>query len=394
MLLLPPPHIPHLGGAFPPFAGLSEELFSGFISAVYRRHEPDLRYLPNEVLQSFNLHSKTIKRGSFMETMSLATLVLCFCGGIISASLGAIFAFVICGLLVLSGCIVVMAGGSDFLLLQVGLGPIFGPHTGGFAAGVAACTYAAGMKKNHPTGAGKDVLAMLTDTSWDVLLVGGVAAVFGHVVLQLLTKIPVINMADCIALTVVISNVLSRLLFQKEGPFGSRESIKEHGLLGTNNFAISWVPWMAPLSRSLPIGFAVGAFSVALAMGTKEHLAPLVSAGTVSATAAFVVPLILGWTVGVIAFLPLLFGNSDSNIKTPIVHGMGIISALSYMLFGDKIGVEGAILLGAGVGIAYTLLQELMARLFYNHGSNHVDPPACTIATATLLLNGIKHFVG
>lgn len=329
-----------------------------------------------------------------MEAMSLATLLLCFCGGVISASLGAIFSFIICGFLVLGGCIMVMAGGNDFMLLQVGLGPIFGPHAGGFAAGVAASTYAAGMKGNHPTGAGKDVLAMLTDTSWDVLLVGGVAAVFGHVVLQLLTQIPVIKMADCIALAVVISNIVSRIIFQKEGPFGSRESIKEHGLFGTNNFAISWVPWMAPISRSLPIGFAVGAFSVALAMGTKVHLTPLVAAGTVSATAAFVVPLILGWTVGVIAFLPLLFGNSDSNIKTPIFHGMGIVSALSYLLFGDNLGAEGAILLGAGVGMAYTLLQEVMARLFYNHGSNHVDPPACTIATATLVLNSIKHFVG
>jgi hypothetical protein len=86
---------------------------------------------------------------------------------------------------------------------------------------------------------------------------------------------------------------------------------------------------MAPLSRSIPIGFGVGAFSVALAIGTKAYLTPLAKAGTISAAAAFVVPLILAWTVGVIAFLPLRFVNSDSNIKTPIVHGMGIISALS-----------------------------------------------------------------
>ena len=329
-----------------------------------------------------------------MESMSLATLVLCFGGGIISASLGAILAFIICGILVLGGCFVVMAGGSDYLLLQVGLGPLFGPHTGGFAAGVAACTYAAGIKKNHPTGAGKDVLAMLTDTSWDVLLVGGMAAVFGHVVLQLLAKIPIINMADCIALSVVISNLTSRLLFQKELPFGDAASIKEHGLFGTNGFAISWVPWMAPFSRSLPIGFGVGAFSVALAIGAREHLAPMAASGTISAAAAFVVPLILAWTVGVIAFLPLLFGNSETNIKTPIFHGMGIISALSYLLFGEALGPDNAIMMGALVGMAYTVLQEFMARLFYNHGSNHVDPPACAIATGTLVLNSIKHFVG
>lgn len=329
-----------------------------------------------------------------MEPWSLATMVLCFGGGILSASLGAILAFVICGVLVLGGCFVVLAGGSDFLLLQVGLGPLFGPHVGGFAAGVAASTYAAGIKKNHPTGAGKDVLAMLTDTSWDVLMVGGLFAVYGHVLLQLLCRIPVIKMFDCIALAVVISNITSRLLFQKESPFGNRESIKKHGLLGTDNFSISWVPWMAPLSRSIPIGFGVGAFSVALAIGTQAYLAPLAQAGTISAAAAFVVPLILAWTVGVLAFLPLLFGNSASNIKTPIIHGMGIISALSYLLFGEAMTANAAILVGAMVGVLYTLLQELMARLFYNHGSNHVDPPACAIATGTLVLNSIKHFMG
>ncbi len=329
-----------------------------------------------------------------MEPWGMATIVLCFGGGIISAAMGAILAFIICGILVLGGCFVVLAGGSDFLLLQVGLGPLFGPHVGGFAAGVAASTYAAGIKKNHPTGAGKDILAMLTDTSWDVLCVGGAAAVFGHTLLQVLSQIPFVNMFDCMALTVVVSNILSRLLFQKEMPFGNSASIKAHGLFGTNNFAISWLPWMAPMSRSIPIGFGVGAFSVALAIGTQGYLAPLAQKGVISAAAAFSVPLILGWAVGVLAILPHLFGNSASNIKTPVIHAMGIVSALSYLLFGDAMSAGAAIIMGALVGMLCTVLQEFMARLFYNHGSNHVDPPACAIATGTLLLNSIKHFVG
>lgn len=100
-----------------------------------------------------------------MEPWSLATLVICFSGGIISAGFGAILSFVLCGLLVLTGCAIVATGGSDSILLQVGLGPVFGPHAGGFAAGVAASTYAAGVRKNHPAGAAKDGRCMLTDTS-------------------------------------------------------------------------------------------------------------------------------------------------------------------------------------------------------------------------------------
>lgn len=32
-------------------------------------------------------------------------------------------------------------------------------------------------------------------------------------------------------------------------------------------------------------------------------------------------------------------------------------------------------------------LQELMARMFWKYGSNHIDPPACTIAIGTFIIN-------
>ena len=38
--------------------------------------------------------------------------------------------------------------------------------------------------------------------------------------------------------------------------------------------------------------------------------------------------------------------------------------------------------------------QELMARMFWNHGSNHVDPPAVAIAFGTLALNLANKVVG
>ena len=50
-----------------------------------------------------------------------------FCRGNSRTTLGGLYAFVICALLVLLGCISVLGGGSDFMLLNVGLGPIFGP---------------------------------------------------------------------------------------------------------------------------------------------------------------------------------------------------------------------------------------------------------------------------
>lgn len=320
-----------------------------------------------------------------MAPWSVDTLLLCFGGGIVGAALGGLFSFSICGLIVLAGCFVIFNGGSEFLLMQVGLGPLFGPHTGGFVAGVAAVAYAAGIKKNLPSGSGKDILSPLIGTSWDVLLVGGVFAVFGHVLLQLLVKIPFVNMADCIALTVVITQCVARLLFLKEMPWGNGASIRAHGFLGTNDGALSWVPWMAQPGRLIVFSFGVGLLSAAMAMGTKNVLDPMVVQGTVSATGAFVVPLIFAWGIAAISLIGLQLGTGEIQ-KLPVWHCQAILSALAFLLFNS-------LMLAAIVGILAGLLQELVARMIWNHGSTHIDPPAGAIAVGTLILNLAHGFI-
>ena len=314
-----------------------------------------------------------------MGPWSVDTLLLCFGGGIVGAALGGLFSFGICGLIVLAGCFVVLNGGSEFLLMQVGLGSLFGPHTGGFAAGVAAVAYAAGVKKNLVSGSGKDILSPLIGTSWDVLLVGGVFAVIGHVLLQLLVKIPFVNSADCIALSVVGTQILARLLFLKEMPWGNGASIQSHGLLGTDKGALSWVPWMARPSKLIVFSFGVGLLSAAMAMGTKNVLDPMVVKGTVSATGAFVVPLIFAWGIAAISLFGLQLGTGEVQ-KLPVWHCQAILSALAFLLFNSLI-------VAALVGVLAGLLQELVARVMWNHGSTHIDPPAGAIAVGTLLLN-------
>jgi hypothetical protein len=39
-------------------------------------------------------------------------------------------------------------------------------------------------------------------------------------------------------------------------------------------------------------------------------------------------------------------------------------------------------------------LQDFSGRLFWNHGSNHWDPPATAIAFGTFILNVIKDLMG
>lgn len=314
-----------------------------------------------------------------MEPLSVNTLLLCFGGGIVGAALGGLFSFVIVGLVVLTGCFVILTGGSDFLLLQVGLGPVFGPQAGGFVAGTVAAAYAAGVRKNLASGSAKDILSPLIGTSWDVMLVGGLAAVGGHLMVQLFGMIPLIKQADCIALSVAVAQVAGRLLFLREMPWGNHDSIRRHGYLGTGSGSLSWVPWMAEPGRLVVFSLGVGLLSGAIAMGTKSVLDPMVAKGVVSATGAFVVPLIFAWGIAAVSLIGLQLGAGEIQ-KVPVWHCQAVLSALAFLLFGS---------LGAAalVGVLAGLLQELMARALWNHGSSHVDPPASAIALGTLLLN-------
>jgi len=327
-----------------------------------------------------------------MEPWDFYTLLICFGGGILGASLGGLLAFVFCALIVFLGCILVLSGGSDFILLQVGLGPLFGPHVGGFASGIAAVTYAVAIKKNlQPPALGlgaKDILSPLIDTSWDVLLVGGITALVGHGLLQILVKIPVVNMFDDIALSVVLTAFLARLIFFKEAPWGRSESIKECGYLG---YKCQWIPWMNVPSRQIIFGLGVGLFSGALAYYCKGVLDPMAAAGKISKAGAFVVPLIMSWSIAGASLIALELGTltieAQGGIqKVPVWHCQSILAALAFLYFGN-------ILVAGIVGILATFLQDLVARLFWNHGSNHVDPPATAIAVGTLILNVIHKFI-
>lgn len=314
-----------------------------------------------------------------MEPWSAMTLLMVFGGGIAGAAFGALWAVILCALIVFAGCLIVLSGGSDFILLQVGLGPIFGPHVGGFGAGLIAAAYAVGVKKNHPGGSAKDILSPLVDTSWDVLLVGGIASLAAHALLQILGKIPIVNQTDTIALNLFILTILARFLFLKEGPFGSSESIKQHGILGTANYSISWAGWQSPWSKLLIQAFGLGTLSVGLAYGTKSMLDPLAAAGKISAAGAFVVPLIIGWSIALLSLIALMLGTGSLQ-KVPVWHCPAIISALTFLM-------TGSVVAGVIAGVLAAIVQEFVARLFYNHGSTHIDPPATAILFCTLCIN-------
>ncbi|MCT4625947.1 hypothetical protein [Halodesulfovibrio sp.] len=308
-----------------------------------------------------------------MEPLSLTTLLVCFGGGILGGALGGLLSFILCGLFVFSGCLIALAGGGDFMFSVIGFGPVFGPHVGGFAAGVAAANYAQGIRKNHPTGGAKDIIASLMPTSWDVLLVGGIFAVFGHLCNTWFASF--MTGQDTVALTVLTSAFVSRALFLRQSPFGNPESIKKFGLFGTDDTNLSWVPWMLPFSRMIMYAIGIGLVfgGVAMAIGNYAEAAGITSGATVTAQ------VVIGWAVAAISLYSLQLGT-DTAQRVPVWHCQAILAGIAWVNFGNL-----GMCVVAAVGGA--LVQELGARLFWNHGDSHVDPPAFGIAVGTCILN-------
>ena len=272
-----------------------------------------------------------------MEPWGFYTLLICFGGGFLycpgrAVSLRFLFAHRLSWLC--SG----FKWRVRFCLLQVGLGPLFGPHVGGFASGVAAVTYAVGVRESEAAGfrtGAKDILLPPMDTSWDVLLVGGITALVGHGLLQILVKIPVVNLFDDIALSVVFTAFLARLICYREAPGGKSESIKECGYFG---YKCQWIPWMNVPSRQVIFGLGVGLFSGALAYYCKGVLDPMAAAGKITKAGAFVVPLIMSWAIAGASLIALELGTLTIELqggiqKVPVWHCQSILAALAFLYF-------------------------------------------------------------
>jgi len=277
--------------------------------------------------------------------ITLGSILAAFGGGVFGAILGPLSSFAFCGFLVLAGEALALATGSGAITAAVAFGPMFGPHIA-FSGGAAATAYAA---KTGRINDGANILKPLhagdIDKNWDLMLVAGSFGILGLVVNQFLGSIG--TPTDTIALTVLISALTHRILFGN-GPFGKYDPEMADSFWSTNK-DIAWLPWMRNLSQLVPVGLAVGFISGYITLQTGS--------------------------------LFLMFGISGASIiilqtmgEGPVTHHITFPAAAAAMATGSVIwaGVFG--LLGA-------LFGEFYARLFYNWGDTHIDPPACAIFT-------------
>ncbi|MBG6245520.1 permease [Candidatus Symbiopectobacterium sp. 'North America'] len=287
--------------------------------------------------------------------MNSIDILVAFGGGIFGAAIGALAVFEFVGLLVIAMAISQIVTGSATTFIQFPFG-VFGPHVGGFAAGVAATAYAA---KKGKLASGRDITAGLSGLGApDVLLVGGTFGAIGFVIAWLFNQVPAFSSGlvwtDTVALTVVISGMMVLLMFGTTGLLGKPQSGVRRCYPPQDQ---CWMPYHSRIPQLSVLGIGIG-----LMAGYLGH-----SFGGSGALLAF----------GISAF-SLVFLHF--NTQVPVSHHIALPTALAA-------AASGSLIWAAVVGIICALLGELISRLFLVYGDTHIDPPAFTIAIMTTLLN-------
>ena len=297
-------------------------------------------------------------------------------GGAFGAALGALPAFIFTGFLVIAGVFGGDAAGGAGV--DVGFGPVFGPHIS-FAGGAAAAAYAAkkgDINSGFDYHTGKDITVALGSRP-DILAVGAAFGVFGILLEQVLRNLAIPT--DPIAFTGVASALLHRLVFgysvigvvsdkangyMDMGPF-EREEMREPGEVpgdgekaSEDRLAVEpWLPNMYKWSHVTAIGLVAG---LAAAYAAIQTGSPFLGFGISAAT--------------------LLFLNLGIG-KIPVTHHMTLPAATAYLATaGTGYSPIVALAIAGLFGVLGALVGEAFQRVFYAHGDTHVDPPAASIA--------------
>jgi len=337
--------------------------------------------------------------------LSIELAVAAFAGGAFGAAIGALPSFSLAGLLVIVGelyKVVRRAGDTGLPAVDItgaiAFGPVLGPHVA-FGGGAAAAAYAA--KRGyfdtdfdyHPA---KNVVQGLGSRP-DVLLVGGVFGVAGHLIATAAGAYSVPT--DPVALGVVLSALLHRAVFGYSligaslgrlfdmSPY-SRAQSSNGAEAATDGGTVSesasshavepWLPYQYRWSHVLTLGVVVGI------------LGGYIAYVTASAFLAFG-----------ISVVPLLLINADVA-KIPVTHHITLPASTAVIASVDAplavttpavvasaVPMGEALVVGAVFGAVGALLGEVSQRVFYAHADTHLDPPAASIVVTSLLIAGL-----
>ena len=285
--------------------------------------------------------------------MVLFNILAAFGAGALAASIGAVNAFIMTGILAIVAGVGTCLGVDTGFTAAVAFGTVLGPHMS-FAAGAAATAYA--KKKGYidngcALGQG---LAFLNKA--DVLVIGGVFGIIAYLVADFVVAkifgglIPFGT--DNPGMTVVISGIIARLAFTDNGIKSKNPTVLAKGEALT-----------ALLVRATALSLMAGGTGVAL-------------------NAA-------GYSLG--GYNLILFGLAAVSLIFPGMgswHHIGIISAYATMIgVGAGLAGFGVVILAVVAGVAAALLCNMENCLINTEVDSHIDGEGFSICLMTIVLN-------
>jgi hypothetical protein len=293
---------------------------------------------------------------------------LAFCGGAFAAMIGALAAFIFCGITLLLGLILAISGSRFDFIGLVPFGVIFAPHIS-FVGGVAAAAFA---KRMGYLESGKDIVTgLLSLKKLSVLAIGGIFGAIGY-----LLNIGLSNLMaggiDTVALTVVIMALLTKLVFDVNFSLSGLIGVVPEGRrrFGSNAGGI-WLEYMKTPSEKVMVAIVAGGLSAYVTQVMLQN-------PTTESVAAF-----FGFGLSATSLLFLQFG-----INIPVTHHITLVA--SYAV----IASNGNILWGIAGAILAAFLGDILANTFFVYGDTHVDPPAMGIAAGSLLFLTVYPILG
>lgn len=285
--------------------------------------------------------------------MVLFNILAAFGAGALAASIGAVNAFIMTGILAIIAGVGTCLGVDTGFTAAVAFGTVLGPHMS-FAAGAAATAYA--KKKGYidngcALGQG---LAFLNKA--DVLVIGGVFGIIAYLIADFVVAkifgglIPFGT--DNPGMTVVISGIIARLAFTDNGVKSKNPTVLAKGEALT-----------ALLVRATALSLMAGGTGVALNAS--------------------------GFSLG--GYNLIIFGLAAVSLLFPGMgswHHIGIISAYATMIgVGAGLAGAGVVILAVVAGVAAALLCNMENCLINTEVDSHIDGEGFSICIMTIVLN-------
>lgn len=286
-------------------------------------------------------------------------------GGMFGAAIGGNWAFVMTGFSVFLGWGLLAGTGSDVGLTYLAFGPMFGPHIC-FAAGAASAAYC-GSKGYLGDLKGRDIDTSLSKfKDMNIYLIGAVFGLGGYLLERTIRLIPFLGShTDTVALTVIISGIIARLIWGKSGLI---KWVKP-------NDKQCWLRWQESPLELLCVGIGGSLFAGGVALMIGNYIKPFHLENESYTNLIYSNAQSIPFAISAITILFLILG-----FRIPVTHHITITAGLAAMVYYNVTdnGVA-ALLIAVIFGVIASFMAEFWSRLMQAHGDTHVDPPAATI---------------